>query len=264
MAAYAERIRSSVKHFFFLDQSDFLTNFLDVAASELRKPAKAASLVKLQSLLDLSVRNPASSSSNDPYKDALTVTMQSQGLYDWLSKIVSRTGGLTDEGDLDFGVDGGDDDAVSRKSDKERALLASDALAFDYSVKFPLSLVISRKTITRYQIIFRFLLHLHHLESALGAMWLEHKSALWRSSSADEDMERWKNRIFSLRSRMLAFVRQVLAFATGEVIETNWRILEDKLAKVQTVDQLLRDHVDYLDTCLKQCMLTTSKLLGVS
>jgi gamma-tubulin complex component 2 len=63
---------------------------------------------------------------------------------------------------------------------------------------------------------------------------------------------------------MLAFVRQVLAFATGEVLETNWRILEGKLAKVQTVDQLLRDHVDFLDTCLKQCMLTTSKLLSVS
>ncbi len=62
---------------------------------------------------------------------------------------------------------------------------------------------------------------------------------------------------------MLAFVHQVLAFATGEVLATNWRALEVKLAKVQTVDQLLRDHVDFLDTCLKQCMLTTSKLLGV-
>jgi len=77
-------------------------------------------------------------------------------------------------------------------------------------------------------------------------------------------MERWKNRIFSLRSRMLSFIRQVLAFATGEVLEANWRTLEGKLAKVQTVDQLLRDHVDFLDTCLKQCMLTTSKLLAVS
>jgi gamma-tubulin complex component 2 len=36
------------------------------------------------------------------------------------------------------------------------------------------------------------------------------------------------------------------------------------MAHVQTVDQLLRDHVDFLDTCLKQCMLTTSKLLSVS
>jgi gamma-tubulin complex component 2 len=77
-------------------------------------------------------------------------------------------------------------------------------------------------------------------------------------------MQKWKSRIFSMRSRMLVFVRQILAFATGEVLESNWRILEGKIAHVQTVDQLLRDHVDFLDTCLKQCMLTTSKLLSVS
>jgi len=271
-----------MKHFFFLDQSDFLTNFLDLAASEMRKPAKAASLVKLQSLLDLAIRNPASSSSNDLYKDDLKVTMQSQGLYDWLMRIVSRTGSSIDEGELDFAPDDGraDDDAGSKKSGKERVLLgrldsllrqasltpciAIEALSFDYSVKFPLSLVISRKTITRYQLIFRFLLHLHHLESALSGMWLEHKAPQWREHCGNADMERWKIRIFSLRTRMLAFVRQVLAFATGEVLETNWRTLEGKMANVQTVDQLLRDHVDFLDMCLKQCMLTTSKLLGVS
>lgn len=142
-------------------------------------------------------------------------------------------------------------------------VIAIDALAFDCSVAFPLSLVISRKTITRYQLIFRFLLHLHHLESALSAMWVEHKAPQWRTPSRNPEIERWKTRIFSLRGRMLAFVHQVLAFATGEVLETNWRALEAKLAKVETVDQLLRDHVDFLDTCLKQCMLTTAKLLSV-
>ncbi|OWZ58784.1 gamma-tubulin complex component 2 [Cryptococcus neoformans var. grubii Br795] len=252
----------SMKHFFFLNQSDFLTNFLDLAASELRKPAKSASIVKLQSLLDLAVRNPSSSSSNDPYKDDLKVLMQSQGLYDWLLKIVSKTGSLTEEGELDFAL-GDMHEEEGSKREKERPLIAIDALAFDYSVKFPLSLIISRKTIARYQLIFRFLLHLHHLESALSAMWLEHKSPSWRDNSGNEDIERWKARIFSLRTRMLAFVRQVLAFATGEVLEPNWKALEEKLAKVQTVDQLLRDHVDFLDTCLKQCMLTTSKLLNI-
>lgn len=95
-------------------------------------------------------------------------------------------------------------------------------------------------------------------------MWLDHKAPNWRDDCGHEDMQRWKSRVFSLRSRMLVFVRQVLAFVTGEVLESNWRILEAKIAKVQTVDQLLRDHVDFLDTCLKQCMLTTSKLLSVS
>ncbi len=35
-----------------------------------------------------------------------------------------------------------------------------------------------------------------------------------------------------------------------------------KLA-VSTVDELMRDHVDFLDTCLKECMLANSKLLKV-
>lgn len=62
---------------------------------------------------------------------------------------------------------------------------------------------------------------------------------------------------------MLSFVQQILAFATFEVLEPNWRALESKLEKVTTVDQLLRDHVDFLDTCLKECMLTSSRLLKV-
>ncbi len=62
---------------------------------------------------------------------------------------------------------------------------------------------------------------------------------------------------------MLSFVQQILAFTTFEVLEPNWRALEVKLDKVTTVDQLLRDHVDFLDTCLKECMLTSSKLLRV-
>lgn len=64
---------------------------------------------------------------------------------------------------------------------------------------------------------------------------------------------------------MLAFIQQILAFATFEVLEPNWRKLEGKLeaGKVETVDQLLRDHVDFLDTCLKECMLTSSKLVTV-
>jgi gamma-tubulin complex component 2 len=154
----------------------------------------------------------------------------------------------------------------------------------DYTVKFPLSLVISRKTILRYQLIFRFLLHLKHVEQSLANMWSDHKTAPWRTltrrtpGSASRpatpgattfdwhtDFENWRRRVFLLRARMLAFIQQILAFATFEVLEPNWRKLEGKLeaGKVETVDQLLRDHVDFLDTCLKECMLTSSKLVTV-
>ena len=141
---------------------------------------------------------------------------------------------------------------------------AIDAMTFDYNVKFPLSLVISRKTILRYQLLFRFLLHLKHVEQALSNMWVEQKTTPWRCSVPDHpEFVGWRLRVCLLRARMLAFVQQILAFVTFEVLEPNWHALEAKLVKVTTVDQLLRDHVDFLDTCLKESMLTSSKLLKV-
>jgi gamma-tubulin complex component 2 len=63
---------------------------------------------------------------------------------------------------------------------------------------------------------------------------------------------------------MFAFVQQMYSFAVSGVLEVNWRALEAKLDKVETVDQLLRDHVDFLDTCLNELLLTNEKLLQVS
>ena len=63
---------------------------------------------------------------------------------------------------------------------------------------------------------------------------------------------------------MLSFVQQLLAYVTSEVIEPNWRKFEERLSAVKTVDALLRDHVDFLDTCSKECMMTSdAKLLKV-
>ncbi|TFY54873.1 hypothetical protein EVJ58_g8598 [Rhodofomes roseus] len=269
------RLRS-LKRFFFLSQSSFLTHLLDLSHSELRKSAKSASLVKLQSLLDLAL-NTDIQGEDAMFREDLRVTMASSGLYEWLLKVVSVSGVLGgDEGET---ADGHVHEETKKEREKEKddkkQILAIDALTLDYTVKFPLSLVISRKTILRYQLIFRFLLHLKHVEQSLSSMWIEHKTTPWRApthppgaaapSPADwqTDFQNWRKRVFLLRARMLAFVQQILAFATFEVLEPNWRKLEGKLeaGKVETVDQLLRDHVDFLDTCLKECMLTSSKLL---
>lgn len=141
---------------------------------------------------------------------------------------------------------------------------AIDVFMLDFNVKFPLSLVISRKTILLYQLIFRFLLHLKSAEQALSAMWIDQKATPWRVPIPQHaEFEKWRRRVFVLRARMLAFVQQILAFVTFEVLEPSWRTLEEKLAKVTTVDQLLRDHVDFLGTCLKECMLTSSRVIKV-
>jgi gamma-tubulin complex component 2 len=278
------RLRS-LKHYFFLSQSSFLTHLLDLSHTELRKSAKSASIVKLQSLLDLALNSDGGGVQGEDmmFREDVKVTMAGSGLYEWLLKVVSVSGVIGGE----EGEPNGDPLHEEPKKEKEKddkkapilgentflvfcsliliTLAAIDALALDYNVKFPLSLVISRKTILRYQLLFRFLLHLKHVEQSLSSMWIEQKTTAWRRPvPSHSDFEKWRLRVFLLRARMLSFVQQILAFATFEVLEPNWRALEAKLAKVTTVDQLLRDHVDFLDTCLKECMLTSSKLLRVS
>jgi len=276
------RLRS-LKRFFFMSQSFFVTHLLDQAQGELRKSSKSASVLKLQSLLDLAL-NTDLHGEDTMFREDVKVKMATNGLYDWLLKIINEKGaigGEVGEGgitDSAHGVEG-------RKNKDEKPLmgeflrlipwcprsltivfliLAIDALMLDYQVKFPLSLVISRKTILQYQLLFRFLLHLKHAEQTLSSMWIDQKTTPWRASVPHHpEFEKWRLRVFLLRARMLAFVQQILAFVTFEALEPNWRNLEVKLAKVTTVDQLLRDHSDFLDTCLKESMLTSARLLSV-
>ncbi len=86
----------SMKHFFFLDQSEFLNQFLDNASSELRKPTTSASVSKFQSLMYLAVSNPASASSLDPRKEDLRIVMKRDSVYEYLMRIVSREAGHLD------------------------------------------------------------------------------------------------------------------------------------------------------------------------
>lgn len=265
----------SLKHYFFLDRSDFFSYFLELGASELRKPARAVNEGKLQSLLDIVLRQPGSVAALDPFKEDVKVRMNKIGLTKWLMQVVNVSG-VNQEGAE------GEKQQVSavHSTDEDKDILGFDALELDYSVPFPLSLVISRKTVLRYQLIFRHLLSLRHLETLLVTSWADqNKTTSWRHKSSDRRLEIWKRRAWNLRAKMLVFVQQLLYFCTAEVIEPNWVGLMDRVNSVdadaseveendmkqvnRTVDELMQDHVDFLDTCLKECMLTQAKLLKV-
>ncbi|KAF1918238.1 Spc98 family-domain-containing protein [Ampelomyces quisqualis] len=276
------RLRS-LKHYFFLDRSDFFTYFLEMGELELKKPAKAVNVGKLQSLLDLATRHAGSVAVEDPYKEDIKVQMNDTGLTNWLMKIVN--------------VQGLDQDAaaasISNYTPANTAAITDDsnitgfqALQFDYAMPFPLSLVVSRVTLTRYQLLFRYLLSLKHLETDLAKCWGEQgKNAAWKHRSRNPRIELWKRKAWTLRARMLVFVQQLTYYCTAEVIEPNWASLMSRLNQEgkgdakgkgkqtgdegedqvkRTVDELMQDHVDFLATCLKECMLTNSKLLRIN
>ena len=62
------RLRS-IKHYFLMDQGDFFVHFMDVAGSKLLQRAEDIALPRLQSILEMCLRNRYA---NDPYQDDLT------------------------------------------------------------------------------------------------------------------------------------------------------------------------------------------------
>jgi gamma-tubulin complex component 2 len=266
----------SLKHYFFLDRSDFFSYFLELSASELRKHARNVNEGKLQSLLDIVLRQPGSIAAQDPFKEDVKVRMNKIGLTKWLMEVVSVSG--MDQENPQASVEK-QQASAAQTADDDKDILGFDALELDYSVPFPLSLVISRKTVLRYQLIFRHLLSLRHLETLLVTSWADHnKTSSWRHKSSDRRLEMWKRRAWNLRAKMLVFVQQLLYFCTAEVVEPNWVGLMERVNGAsagteltvngtkqanRTVDELMQDHVDFLDTCLKECMLTQAKLLKV-
>ena len=278
--ALSDRLRS-MKHYFFLDRSDFFTYFLDLSASELKKPWRLVNVGKLQSLLDLVLRQPGTVAAQDPFKEDIKVHMNDVGLTQLVMRVVNVKG-------FDEGM--AQDEAIAHqyrtpapnskdKADEENKMTGFDALEFKFSVPFPLSLVISSKTVFRYQILFRYLLSMRHLEDLLVNSWQDHNKILsWTHASGDRKLEMWKRKAWTLRARMLVFVQQTTYYCTSEVIEPNWHALMTRVngeerpdsrsgviapKPSRTVDELMEDHVDFLDTCLKECMLMNSKLLKV-
>ncbi|KAF2710910.1 hypothetical protein K504DRAFT_375427 [Pleomassaria siparia CBS 279.74] len=282
--ALPARLRS-LKHYFFLDRSDFFSYFLELGASELKKPARNVNIGKLQSLLDIVVRQPGSVAAEDPYKEDVKVKIDEIGLTNWLMNIVTVTG-LDQDAANSGSISNYLAPASTAPVTDDSNITGFQALNFDYAMPFPLSLVVSRVTLTRYQLLFRYLLSLRHLETSLVECWGEQgKLGAWKHRSKNPRIEAWKRRAWTLRARMLVFVQQLLYYCTAEVIEPNWVSLMSRLKEEgkedvkskskatedgpspqvkRTVDELMQDHVDFLATCLKECMLTNSKLLRIN
>jgi gamma-tubulin complex component 2 len=235
------RLRS-VKHYFLLDQGDFIVQFMDMAEDEMKKTMDDIMQTRLETLLELVLRT--STANIDPYKDDLQVDLLPYDLITQLFRILT----IETKQEKDYKVDPVD-----------LHLSGLEAFTFDYIVKWPVSLVISRKALTKYQMLFRHLFYCKHVERQLCSVWLNNKSAkLFVLHST-----RWSAPAFALRQRMLNFVQNFEYYMMFEVIEPNWQLFESNMDTVSNLDDVLAYHADFLNNCLKDCMLTSPELLRI-
>lgn len=66
---------------------------------------------------------------------------------------------------------------------------------------------------------------------------------------------------FALLQRMLNFVQNLQYYMMFEVLEPNWIELEKRLRTASTIDDVLTRHNDFLDKCLRDCLLSSRDIL---
>eukprot|EP00516_Mucochytrium_quahogii_P003975 CAMPEP_0203759020 /NCGR_PEP_ID=MMETSP0098-20131031/11951_1 /ASSEMBLY_ACC=CAM_ASM_000208 /TAXON_ID=96639 /ORGANISM=" , Strain NY0313808BC1" /LENGTH=1021 /DNA_ID=CAMNT_0050651747 /DNA_START=232 /DNA_END=3294 /DNA_ORIENTATION=+ len=231
------RLRS-LKHYFLLDQGDFFVHFMDIAHGELQKPVEEIAVTRLQSLLEMCLRVR---DVNDPFQEDLACELVPYTLIQHVEAI------------HDFA--GGDLTTHSPVTPAMTGLHGVDAFTLDFKVRWPLSLVLSRQALTKYQLIFRHLFFCKHVERQLCTTWLAHQTTkeLNLRSALGPD--------YCLRQRMLHFLQNFEYYVMFEVLEPRWHELEQRLVHVKTVDELMKHHAGFLDTCLRECLLTHQGLL---
>lgn len=196
------RLRS-LKHTFLLEQGDYLVFFLDTASDELSRPAQDVSVAKLQAQLELALKSSIAAS--NPHNDDVFCCLEKKAIIAQLLSIYNV-----------------DSDAPARVEAEERPITGMETFTLDYNVTYPVSLVISRKSLVKYKLLFRHMFHFRHVERQLCDAWQLHqltRRALAPSGSL--------GRAYCLCQRMLHFLQNFLYYMTVEVVEPNWIALED-------------------------------------
>ncbi|XP_039118396.1 gamma-tubulin complex component 2-like [Dioscorea cayenensis subsp. rotundata] len=236
----------AMKRYLLLDQGDFLVHFMDIARDELAKRPDEISVEKLQSLLDLALRTTAAAA--DPCHEELACCVERTSLLKRLSILKD----LDSPYPSNLGKTVGDGDDLTEPV----SITGLETFSLSYKVQWPLSLVISRKALTKYQLIFRFLFHCKHVNRQLCMAWQVHQgfrclntlgTAISRSSL--------------LCRSMLKFIISLLHYLTFEVLEPNWHLMHDRLRNVKSIDEVIQFHDFFLQKCLKECLLLWPQLL---
>lgn len=233
----------SIKHYFLMDQGDFFVHFMDLTEEELKKTVEDIIPTRLEALLELALR--MSTANTDPFKDDLKIELMPHDLITQLLRVLA--------------IETRQEKALISADPTELALSGLEAFSFDYIVKWPLSLIINRKALTRYQMLFRHMFYCKHVERLLCNVWISNKAAKQFSLHS----AKWFAGAFTLRQRMLNFVQNIQYYMMFEVMEPTWHILEKSLKSASNIDDVLSHHTSFLDNCLKDCMLTNPELLKI-
>ena len=206
-----------------LARGDFLMHFLDIAEEQLVKEVEDIRQSQLQTILDLAVRS--SSAVNDEHAEELLASIEGHGL---LRRLVDT-----------------DDEASLRRRQAQKNSLASTPLCSQCKTPWPASIVLNRRAVTKYQILFRHLFEFKCAERNLCAGWQR------LQAMRGNTLGRMFCKGARITQRMLNFLQNYLYYVTNEVIEPYWDKLNSRTDGARSADELIDFHDAFLESCMK-------------
>jgi hypothetical protein len=194
-------------------------------------------LVRIQGLLQLAIQT--STLAADPFREEFTCSLESHNLIQHLHLIQCA-------GD-------GTDTTLYRST---QGLKGVEALTLDYKSEWPVSIILSRRAITKYQLLSRLLFFSKYVEMRVLNSWKQHMFA------RGLDVRGVMGPFYCLRHRMIHFLQNFVYYMTLEVISPRAHELERAFTQAQDMDEVLDSHEKFLDHCLKECLLASQELLN--
>lgn len=256
---------NSLKKFFLVEQGDYLMHFLDSATFQLGRPASYVSRSSLTSLLQFSIRSSAVEASSS-FIDDLSIDLMDKSLSAQISALLATPSSILASSNIASSGSAIDTPSGSFKKTKSssdsfktasvaKMINGFEALTLRYDLKWPIKSVVSPMDVSKYQLLFRYLFYAKHVERELVDAWRVHGQAKGPLRFYPAALVR----SFSLRNRMLQFIRSMLYYDVADIIEPQWKALDAALRQCHTIDDIMEHHGNFLSACALQTLLSDER-----
>ena len=147
-----------------------------------------------------------------------------------------------------------------------------DIFSLGYDVDAPLTAVVHKEAMQKYQLVFKLLFRLKRIEWMLNKTWkqstvlnhaLQHMTSKYGGSGSSINrnqaffrMKLLLRRFSMTRQNLLHFVTNLQSYLMFEVLESGWKGLISRLKTAKTLDEVITSHNEYLDEIVIKSLLS--------
>lgn len=217
---------SLCKKFFFLENSNLISTFLDFHRRELDRPIGAVVKEHVHAGWETAKQTCGVD------LDGLECYLSDLPLIDQLQRII----GLQEN---------------QKSSSTNTTITGIDHFGIRIRVAFPETLIFNEENLAKYEMVFRFLFKVQDLLRQL----MKPVGSVPKSKSGP------LKSISLLARQMRIFLQNLQNYLYYDVFEHNWNILMLEIPKANGMDNIIQMHTKFIDTCLRQSMLSNAKLI---